>query len=153
MKVIVDGVSKDLTLRHWDGCEFTLDFLYHWGALENEFVLDEEHNTISTDAATYDKWHRIFGIAQDNFIRAFELSERLGSDAVVKAVKPVTDKTSAEAYVVALQQALIDLEAKALDSNWKYLGTDADGNEWYAHKKEGWVSVYEPETETLTRVE
>lgn len=40
-----------------------------------------------------------------------------------------------------------------LNESWNYLGTDADGNEWYKNESEGWVNMYNPKTDEMTEVE
>ncbi len=40
-----------------------------------------------------------------------------------------------------------------LGEDWTYLGTDADGNEWYQHVEAGWTNMYNPKTDEMVEVE
>lgn len=109
MKVIVNGVEKNLSITDTNGIDFTKDFIGNWGALsDGQFTWNEEANAYFADEYTFDWWSKAIDRELSNMNKIAELKEIHGSAKVDEVIQ-----TAAEGYndLEDIQNAI----AKALD--------------------------------------
>lgn len=116
MKVLVNGVERELNMVDENGVNNVVDFIGNWGAIgqdQGQFAWDEEAGVYVTDEDTFQWWEKAVEREVSNDDRIAELKERLGTDVVADGIALAADgNNDLEDIQNAISAALDELEGK-----------------------------------------
>lgn len=116
MKVLVNGVERELNMIDENGVNNVVDFIGNWGAIGNDqgqFAWDEDKEVYTADEFTFQWWQKAIELEVSNNERIADLKERLGVDVVADAVIEAADgNNDLEDIQLSIASALDELEGK-----------------------------------------